>query len=288
MHEFRRKQREARENFVENVLRQMQKTGAHDGNQPHEMSRQAEANRANQDGSRSTPDLIRDPYHHINSSQPVTGKHVAKDQSGPIQGEQGEKKPAANSKDSKLLNELSMKQIDSMSRTRTKCAMMNTKTDAKVPRPSLNQLKLTQQQQMVSGNASNPLQQNAKAGSSLMNNSHPSNSLVEVKQISEPTKSDYWMGRPGDPVPICTSIDSVVGYHLSNLPPSAAKVPYTTHPSQGGHVMQPPVTQYPVTHLPVTCGTQSSMSVVAGHESAPSTSFASGHNDPWYSSNSLK
>ena len=304
MCDLRRKQKEARENFVENILRQRHKTiVVHDLSHSHEGSRQVEANRMNHDAnrhnhssSRSTPDLIKEPYHHSSASPSVAGKLITRDV-GPHQGEQGEKKTTANSKDSKLLNELTMKQIDSMSRTRAKSSMMSTKTDVKVPRPSLNQLKLTQQQQMVSAKASstvtqNTVQQNAKTGNSLMGNVHPPNTLSDKKQVREPSKSDFWTSIPAESTAICTSIDSVVGYNLSNQLPTTTKVPYTTIPNHGGPVMQPPVTQYPVTHLPVTCGTQSSMSVVAGQESSSSTSFAAGQNAPindqWYAGNTLK
>ena len=302
--DFRRKQKEARENFLENVLRQRHKTiVVHDLSHSHEGSRHVEANRTNHDAnrhnhssSRSTPDLIKEPYHQSSASPAVTGKPITKD-TGSHQSEHGEKKATANSKDSKLLNELTMKQIDSMSRTRAKSSMLNTKTDVKVPRPSLNQLKLTQQQQMVSGKVSNTMtqntvQQNAKAGNGLMGNAHPPNTLSDKKQVREPSKSDFWTSMPADSTAICTSIDSVVSYKPSNQLPTTTKIPYTTIPSQGGSVMQPPVTQYPVTHLPVTCGTQSSMSVVAGQESVSSTSFAAGQNAPvndqWCTGNTLK
>ena len=343
MLDLRKKQKEAREAFVENAVRQMQRTSlAQDGSQSHETNRQMETSRMNLDSNRSTPDLIKESsshYHSISSQSALVGKQTVKE-SGPTQGEPGEKKPAANSKDSKLLNELSMKQIDSMSRTRVKSSMMSTKTDAKVSRPSLNELKLTQQQQKVSVSAkasnamqssskqpsamqsntkqsntmqpntkqsntmqsntkqsstmqSNTMQQVAKVGNALLPSSHTSNTLSEKQQINEPTKSDYWIiPRPGDSTAICTSIDSVVGYNPSTHLPSTTKVPYTTHPNQGGLVMQPPVTQYPVTHLPVTCGTQSSMSVLAANECAPSTSLATGQNahvgDRWYPGNASK
>ena len=62
-----------------------------------------------------------------------------------------------------------------------------------------------------------------------------------MKQVNEPNKAEQWMIRQQETNAVCTSIDSVAGYNLSNQLPSTA--PYTTHPTQGAPVMQPPVTQ---------------------------------------------
>lgn len=282
MYELRKKQKEERENFVEKALRQVQKTTVvSDSNQSYEMGRiVSDANRHSHDSNRSTPDLIRESSQHVSAPQMgfKAGLHEIN------QGEPGEKKPTLSSKNLKL-NELTMKQIYSMSRTRVKSTMMNTKTDAKVSRPSLNQLKLTQQQQMAYASTNKP-----KAGGSVMSNQHQSNSHSDMKQVTEPAKTEYWVIRKPDTNAVCTSLDTAVGYNLANMQSSTAAAPYTTHSNQGTPVTH--VTQYPTTHLPVTCSTQSSMSVIAVHEPGPSTSYASGQgssmSDPWYKNNTMK
>lgn len=255
-------------------------TVANDSNQSHETSRLAvDANRQNNDSNRSTPDLIKESAQYAGTSQSVAKQALCE------VGDQGEKKAAATrtSKDTKL-NELTMKQIETMSRTRVKSTMMNTKTDAKVSRPSLNQLKLSQQQMAYAS-----VNQQVTAGTSMIgSNSYPQNTLSEKMQANEPGKTEQWMMRQPDSTTVCTSIDS--GYILASKIPATTVTPYTTHPNQVSSVTHPG--QYTATHLPVTCGTQSSMSVMAAHESGPSTSFATGQtvnmNDPWYTGSSMK
>ncbi|XP_065067091.1 serine/threonine-protein kinase Wnk-like [Rhopilema esculentum] len=290
MQELRRRQREERDSFLEKAVRQLQKTNIA-GETPHslsayDISRHTYDLSKGAESSRSTPDLIKESqFSNSTGSGPVTAKQSSLESS---QGDQIEKRPSKISGDSKL-NELTMRQIDSMAWTRTKSTMMNTKTDAKGARPSLNQLKLNQQQQMAMVSAG---QQGQKSSTGLVNSNYPANSMTEANQMQQKKRQQDTNSSSGQKEP-------KTGYtSASQQPVTSSVVPYT-HSNQNSAPQltgsQGSVAQNPVTHLPVTCGTQSLMSVATGHESSSTmttSGFASSQNsnkiDQWYKSSNMK
>ena len=226
-----------------------------------------------QDSNRSTPDLVRD------SQVAATGQPVVRQSSNdrePTQADHSEKKSTSKLSDDAKLNELTMRQLDSMSRTTKAKSTLQTKADTRVSRPTLNQLKLTQQQQMAM-----PLskQSNVKGGS-MNSNYAQQNSTIENTQAhpsNDTSKSKHWRLRHSDGSTSAGSMDSKKGYTTSNQVPvtcgtigsythtnpkavsqhPVSQVPVTQHPAAQVASSQVPVTKVPVTHyqaaqVPVT------------------------------------
>ena len=220
---------------MRNAIRHIQKTSA-----AQEVSQ-------SQDSNRSTPDLVRD------SQVAATGQPVVRQSSSDreqTQADHSEKKPTSKLSDDAKLNELTMRQLDSMSRTTKAKSTLQTKADTRVSRPTLNQLKLTQQQQMAMPLSKQP---NAKGGS-MNSNYAQQNSTTENTQAhpsSDTSKSEHWRMRHPDGSTSAGSMDSKKGYTTSNqVPVTCGTIGSYTHtnPKAGS---QHPVSQVPVTQHPV-------------------------------------
>lgn len=254
LHEIQRRQKEEKEYFLRNAIRHIQKTNA-----AQEVSQ-------SQDSNRSTPDLVRD-WQVANTGQPVARQSSCDRE--PTQADQPEKKSSSRLSDDAKLNELTMRQLDSMSRATKAKSTLQTKADTRVSRPTLNQLKLTQQQQMAIPLSKQP---NAKGGS-MNSNYAQQNSTTENTQALPPndtSKSEHWRMRQPDGSTSAGSMDSKKGYTTSSQVPvtcatigsythtkAVSQVPVTHHPAAQVPAAQVPVTQVPVTHyqaaqIPVT------------------------------------
>lgn len=136
IHDMQKRQKEETDQFLEKAIRQCQKAVAlQENNQP-------------QEGKATLSENSKEP-------QSSSHQHLVSRQLSNENAQMGNLMKSAKISDDKKLNELTLKQLDSMSRpNRSKNSMnmkmIQPKNDPRAARPSLNQLKqLNQQQQMV-------------------------------------------------------------------------------------------------------------------------------------------